>query len=230
MERVCSICRDAFAEMPPATATVELPACRHAFCEECLGGWWSACCLRARRTAALTVGASTPGSAAAHAARRGRCRCGVDGAVSTAMCAAPKRQRHVGLAGNDQAVDHEVESSEEEDCEPVSKRRKKCATTSEFVGVSWHKQSRKWRLKSSTMGRSSTWAASTTSRRRREPSTRRRGGCGARTRTADEQEGELAAAELPYRGGGEEGTGERCAADGGGQGGSSSSIGAARAV
>ena len=42
MGRVCSICRDAFADMPAATATVELPACRHAFCEECLGGWWSA--------------------------------------------------------------------------------------------------------------------------------------------------------------------------------------------
>ena len=42
MERVCSICTDAFAEMPPDTAAVELPTCRHAFCEECLGGWWSA--------------------------------------------------------------------------------------------------------------------------------------------------------------------------------------------
>ena len=31
MERVCSVCRDAFAEMPPDTATVELPACHHVF-------------------------------------------------------------------------------------------------------------------------------------------------------------------------------------------------------
>jgi hypothetical protein len=48
------------------------------------------------------------------------------------------------VPGNDQARDDEVESSEEEDCEPVLKRRKKCATTSKFVGVSWHKRDRKW--------------------------------------------------------------------------------------
>jgi hypothetical protein len=42
-------------------------------------------------------------------------------------------------------VGHEVESSEEEDCELVLKRRKKCATVSEFVGVTWDKTSRKWK-------------------------------------------------------------------------------------
>ena len=56
--------------------------------------------------------------------------------------AVPNHARPV--PGNDQARDDEVESSEEEDCEPVLKRRKKCATTSKFVGVSWHKRDRKW--------------------------------------------------------------------------------------
>ena len=37
-------------------------------------------------------------------------------------------------------------SSKEEDYEPaVAKRRKKCVTRSEFVGVSWNKHRRKWR-------------------------------------------------------------------------------------
>eukprot|EP01046_Picozoa_sp_COSAG06_P017145 COSAG06_NODE_1155_length_10484_cov_7.061759_7_plen_497_part_00 len=56
--------------------------------------------------------------------------------------AVPKHVRPV--PGNDQALDDEVQSSEEEDCEPVTKRRKKCVTASECVGVSWHKPSRKW--------------------------------------------------------------------------------------
>ena len=56
--------------------------------------------------------------------------------------AVPKHVRPV--PGNDQALDDEVQSSEEEDCEPVAKRRKKCVTASECVGVSWHKPSRKW--------------------------------------------------------------------------------------
>jgi hypothetical protein len=44
------------------------------------------------------------------------------------------------VPGND-----EVESGEEEDCEPVSKkRRKKCVTTSEYVGVSWNKKDQQW--------------------------------------------------------------------------------------
>ena len=35
--------------------------------------------------------------------------------------------------------------SDEEDCEPVSKRRKKCVkTSSEYVDVSWNKRSRNW--------------------------------------------------------------------------------------
>jgi hypothetical protein len=74
--------------------------------------------------------------------------------------------------------------TEEHKAEAASERQ----GPSEFVGVSWHKRRRKWSaISSTTMGRSSTWAPSTTSTRRREPSTRRRGGCGARTRTADEQ-------------------------------------------
>jgi hypothetical protein len=56
--------------------------------------------------------------------------------------AVPKHVRAVPC--NDQAVDH-VESSGGEVCEPVSKRRKKGVTTSEFVGVSWEKRNRKWR-------------------------------------------------------------------------------------
>jgi hypothetical protein len=41
-QRTCSICADAFARMPPDKVTVELPACGHIFCHECLKGWWSA--------------------------------------------------------------------------------------------------------------------------------------------------------------------------------------------
>ena len=144
MGRMCSICRDAFAAMLPDTATVELPACRHAFCEECLGGWWSACsaaasnscpdCRRVysglRRCPRSTAGAMTAAASMAHPAN---------------PCVASKRQRHVGLAGNVQAVDQELDSSAEEDCEPVSKRGKVlCATVSEFVGVSLKKRTRKW--------------------------------------------------------------------------------------
>eukprot|EP01046_Picozoa_sp_COSAG06_P008169 COSAG06_NODE_410_length_16089_cov_9.968793_15_plen_519_part_00 len=146
MERTtCSIWTDAFADMPPATATVELPACRHAFCQECLGGWWSASassvsnscpdCRRVysglRRCPRSTAGAMTTAALAAHSAEAD-------------VSAAPKHQRTIGLIGNDQAV-NDVESSEEEDCEPVAKRRKKSATTSEYVGISWDKKRRKWR-------------------------------------------------------------------------------------
>jgi hypothetical protein len=65
--------------------------------------------------------------------------------------AVPKRVRPV--PGNDQAVDHEVESSEGEDREPVSKRRKKGVTTSEYVGVSWNKKRRKWKAQISHDGK-----------------------------------------------------------------------------
>jgi hypothetical protein len=74
----------------------------------------------------------------------------IDAAVSAAqsalpcVSAAPKRQQHVGLTGHDHAVDHEVQSSDEEDCEPVAKRQKKGVTTSKFVGVCWNKKRRKW--------------------------------------------------------------------------------------
>jgi hypothetical protein len=148
MERVCSICTDAFAEMPPDTATVELLTCHHAFCEECLGGWWSA--------AASSVANSCPDCRRVYSGLR-HCPRSTAGAIAAASMtaqsvqpcvrAAPKRQRHAGLAGNDQAADHEVDSNElqEEVCEPEAKRRKKCVTTSsEFVGVSWHRQRRKW--------------------------------------------------------------------------------------
>ena len=78
----------------------------------------------------------------------------------------------------------------------VAVRRKKVAAAvserqgpSEFVGVSWEKKRRKWRLKSTPTGRgSSILAASTTSERRRGSSTRLQGGCEAMTRTADDQE------------------------------------------
>ena len=58
--------------------------------------------------------------------------------------AVPKHVRPV--PGTDQTAgdESEVESGEEEDCEPVSKRRKKCVATSAFVGVSWNKKDRKW--------------------------------------------------------------------------------------
>ena len=100
--------------------------------------------------------------------------------------AVPKYVRPV--PGTDQAVDDEVESGEEEDCEPVSKRRKTCVTTSAFVGVHWNKAHRKLNgaLISDTTGSSNTWASSTTREMRREPSTRRRGDCEATMRTADE--------------------------------------------
>ena len=68
------------------------------------------------------------------------------------VSAAPKHQRTIGLIGNDQAV-NDAESSEEEDCEPVPKRRKKSATTSEFVGVTWSKSNRKWRAQISQDGK-----------------------------------------------------------------------------
>eukprot|EP01046_Picozoa_sp_COSAG06_P003816 COSAG06_NODE_152_length_21942_cov_4.593234_17_plen_487_part_00 len=144
MGRVCSICCDTFAEMPPDTPTVELPTCRHAFCEECLGGWWSAC--------SAATSNSCPDCRRVYSGLR-RCprsTAGVIDAVSAAqsalpcVSAAPKRQQHVGLTGHDHAVDHEVESDEEKDCEPVAKRRKISVTTSELVGVSWHKQGHKW--------------------------------------------------------------------------------------
>ena len=57
----------------------------------------------------------------------------------------PKHVRPV--PGNDQGVDDELESSEEEDCEPVAKRRKISVTASEFVGVSWHKNNRNWQAR-----------------------------------------------------------------------------------
>jgi hypothetical protein len=65
------------------------------------------------------------------------------GAIAAAA-AAPQRAsavpKHVRpVRGNDQEGDDEVESGEEKDCEPVAKRRKKSATTSEYVGVSWNK-------------------------------------------------------------------------------------------
>jgi len=70
-------------------------------------------------------------------------------AVSAAQSAQPavsaaRNHQHADLGDNDRAVGDEVESSEEEDCEPVAKRRKNSVTTSEFVGVSWVKKSRKW--------------------------------------------------------------------------------------
>jgi hypothetical protein len=142
MERVCSVCRDAFAEMPPDTATVELPAFHHVFCEECLGDWWSA--------SAASGSNSCPDCRRFYSGLR-RCPRSTAGAIAAAsmtaqsaqpcVSAAPKHQRHAG-SGNDQAVSHEVES-DEEDCEPVSKRRKKCVkTSSEYVDVSWNKRSR----------------------------------------------------------------------------------------
>eukprot|EP01046_Picozoa_sp_COSAG06_P022886 COSAG06_NODE_1795_length_8376_cov_3.340462_1_plen_511_part_00 len=63
-------------------------------------------------------------------------------AQQRATSAVPKHVRPV--PGNDQGVDDELESREEEDCEPVAKRRKNCVTTSEFVGVCWNKSRRKW--------------------------------------------------------------------------------------
>jgi hypothetical protein len=71
------------------------------------------------------------------------------GAIAAAT-AAPQRAiatpKHVrAVPGKGQAVGDEVESGEGEDCEPVSKRRKRCATTSEYVNVSWYKKGRKWR-------------------------------------------------------------------------------------
>ena len=156
MERVCSICTDAFTEMPPDTATVELPTCRHAFCEECLGGWWSA--------AASSVANSCPDCRRVYSGLR-HCPRSTAGAMTAAasiaepaqprVSAAPKCQWHAGLISNDQAVDHEVDSNElqKEVSEPVAKRRKRCVTTSEFVGVGWHKQRRKWMARISHNGK-----------------------------------------------------------------------------
>ena len=38
----CSICTESFADMLPDTVIVELSNCNHAFCEQCLMGWWNA--------------------------------------------------------------------------------------------------------------------------------------------------------------------------------------------
>ena len=38
--RGCSICAEAFSDLPGGTLVTTLPSCGHAFCEGCLG-WWS---------------------------------------------------------------------------------------------------------------------------------------------------------------------------------------------
>eukprot|EP01046_Picozoa_sp_COSAG06_P066341 COSAG06_NODE_16693_length_986_cov_1.698985_1_plen_194_part_10 len=138
---MCSICRDAFAEMPPDTATVELPTCHHAFCEECLGGWWSA--------AASSGSNSCPDCRRVYSGLR-RCPRSTAGAIAAeststvppcARATTPECKKDVDV---DQTVDHEMESSEEEDYGPVAKRRKKGVPTSDFVGVCWNKKDRKW--------------------------------------------------------------------------------------
>ena len=76
-------------------------------------------------------------------------RIAVAAAAQQRASAVPKHVRPVPC--NDQAVDHVVSS--EGDCEPVSKRRKTCVATSEFVGVSWVKLERKWRAEISHDGK-----------------------------------------------------------------------------
>jgi hypothetical protein len=73
----------------------------------------------------------------------------VAAAAQQRASAVPKHVRPVPC--NDQAVDHVVSS--EGDCEPVPKRRKTCVATSEFVGVSWNKQNRKWKAQISHDGK-----------------------------------------------------------------------------
>ena len=146
MGRGCSICRDAFAEMPATTATIELPACRHAFCEECLGGWWSAAaasgsksCPDCRRvySGLRRCPRSTAGAVAAS-----------EGAAQTQASVASKRQRYVAPRGSDRATVDDAGSGEEEEHEPVPKRRKHSSTKpSSFRGVSWEKTGRKWRAR-----------------------------------------------------------------------------------
>ena len=66
-------------------------------------------------------------------------------AAQAAPSAVPKRQRHVASTDSNQAAD-DVGSGDEEEHEPVLKRRKNSsAKLSEFVGVHWHKQRRKWK-------------------------------------------------------------------------------------
>ena len=124
MERGCSICRNLFAEMPPATTTVALPACRHVFIEECLGGWWSA--------AAASGSNSCPDCRRVYSGLR-RCPRSTAGAVAASEGAAqarasatPKRQRHTALVGSGQAsLKDDVDSDgEDEKHEPVPKRQK----------------------------------------------------------------------------------------------------------
>jgi hypothetical protein len=71
------------------------------------------------------------------------------GAIAAAAAAQQRASavpKHVQPAsGNNQAVDDEVESGEEEDREPVAKRRKKIVATSGFVGVGRAKKDDKWR-------------------------------------------------------------------------------------
>ena len=154
MERAtCTICRDAFADMSPTTATVELPTCRHAFCEECLGGWWSA--------SASSISNSCPDCRRVYSGLR-RCPRSTAGAIAMASAAQPAQpcataaslcEQQAAAEDRGQAVDHEVGSSEEEDCEPVAKRRKKCVTRSEYVGIGWDKKRRKWRAQISHGGK-----------------------------------------------------------------------------
>eukprot|EP01046_Picozoa_sp_COSAG06_P045535 COSAG06_NODE_6310_length_2989_cov_55.070588_1_plen_615_part_00 len=70
---------------------------------------------------------------------------GAIAAAAVAQQRASAMPNHVrAVPGNDQGVDDELESSEEEDCEPVAKLRKNCVTKSEFVGVRWDKRRCKW--------------------------------------------------------------------------------------
>jgi hypothetical protein len=88
--------------------------------------------LPARRTHPSTAGAV----AASEVAARSR---------ASAVSAVPKRQRHVASTDSNQAAD-DVGSGDEEEHEPVLKRRKNSsAKSSAFVGVTWHKQRHKWK-------------------------------------------------------------------------------------
>jgi hypothetical protein len=122
MERGCSICRNLFAEMPPATTTVALPAS----CPDC----------RRVYPGLRRCPRSTAGAVAAD-----------EGAAQARASAAPKRQRHTALVGSGQvSLEDDVDpDDDEEKREPVPKRQKNSsAKLLEFVGVTWHKQLRKW--------------------------------------------------------------------------------------
>jgi hypothetical protein len=76
--------------------------------------------------------------------------------VRPIAAAAAAQQRASAVPNHQQPVpgNDEVESGGEEDCsEPVSKRRKTCATTSAFVGVTWDRVGRKWRANISHDGK-----------------------------------------------------------------------------